>query len=233
MINPLPIALAVVLLVSALPAGEAAAQRTGTRMGQNANNRNIGEAMTIIANCIVARRPALARRWLALLPGSIEETALLDGQSDDFGVCASDDQLVISNRDIFYSPRRLRVPVALAMVRRGLPRAPAASPMAADSAPWFEPALNALPAGAAVDRGSLLAQDFGHCLSVTNWPGARALLGAREGSPEEARAFGSMRPILGACLPEGLTLEINPKSLREFVAEPFYHVLAAGERAGD
>jgi hypothetical protein len=130
-------------------------------------------------------------------------------------------------RELTYSPRRLRVPAALALVRRSLSHAPEQRPMPPNSEPWFVARLAALPPGSTIERGSLLAQEFGHCLVVGHWPQARALLAAREGSAAEESAFAALSPYLGACLPQGLRLEINPKSLREYIGEPFYHVLAA------
>jgi len=224
----LMLAAALLGLVSiALPA---AAQRTGTRMGRNATNtqRDANALILIIGNCLAQRRPELVRRWVNLLPGSREEMDLLDAQEGDFDVCIDDDQLIVGgDRLLTYSPRRLRIPAALAMVRRALPRAPAQSPVPASADPWFVAPLAALPAGSTIDRGSLLAQEFGHCLSVTDWPSSRALLAARADSPEEAGAFQALRPILGSCLPQGLRLEITPKSLREYLAEPFLHLLIA------
>lgn len=226
------VALVAALLASGLAEG-ASAQRTGTRMGRNAMNRqrDANTLIMILAECLAQRRPELARRWFALLPGSSEEGALLDAQEDDFDVCISDDQFIVGGgRELRYSPRRLRVPTALAMVRRSLSRAPEQSPVAANSEPWFVASLNAAAPGSTIDRGSVLAQEFGHCLAVTNWPQSRALLAAPEGSPEETSAFAALRPILADCLPQGLQLEITPKSLRDYIAEPFYHILAAAPR---
>ncbi len=229
-VRALMLAAALLGLVSiAVPAP---AQRTGTRMGRNATNtqRDANALILIIGNCLAQRRPELVRRWLNLLPGSREEAELLDAQEGDFDVCVDDDQLILGgDRLLTYSPRRLRVPTALAMVRRALPRAPAQSPVPAQADPWFAAPLAALPSGSTIDRGSLLAQEFGHCLAVTDWPSSRALLAARPDSQEEARAFQALSPILGSCLPQGLRLEITPKSLREYLAEPFYHLLAGAE----
>jgi len=227
--------LAAISLALAGFAADAHAQRTGTRMGRNATNtqRDANAVIVIIGNCLAQRRPGLVRRWFDLLPGSQEEHALLDSQEGDFDVCISDDQLILGGgRLLTYSPRRLRVPTALAMVQRALSRAPARSPVPASADPWFAAVLNSLPPGSTVDRGSLLAQEFGHCLAVTNWAAARDLLGARPGSPDETRAFQALTPILGRCLPQGLTLEITPKSVREYLAEPFYHLMVAAPAAG-
>ncbi|HEV2817505.1 MAG TPA: hypothetical protein VGW40_09845 [Allosphingosinicella sp.] len=229
------IAFAAAALVLAGAAPEAAAQRTGTRMGRNAMNtqRDAYTLLGIIGECLAQRRPELVRRWLNMLPGSREELALLDAQEGDFDVCASDDQFILGGgRELLYTPRRLRVPAALATVRRSIGRAPERSPLPADSDPWFVPALNALPSGSTIDRGSLLAQEFGHCVAVTDWANARALLAAREGSSQEGGAFEALRPVLAGCVPQGLRLEITPKALREYLAEPFYHVMTAAPGAG-
>jgi hypothetical protein len=227
-------ALAVLLILSFVAPSDAFAQRTGSRMGRNAVNgrRDAYTLIAIIGTCLAERRPALVRRWFGLLPGSREEAALLDSQGDDLGVCMSDDQLILGDgRILTYTPRRLRVSTALAMARRGLSDAPAQSPLSRDSDPWFVAPLASLASGSTIDRASILGQEFGHCLVVTDWASARALLAARDGSRDERSAFHALIPVLGGCLPQGMQIGADAKGVREFIAEPFYHAIASARPA--
>lgn len=230
-LRPLIVALLIISFVSPFPT---LAQRSGSRIGRNAVNgqRDAYTLIGIIGTCLAERRPQLVRRWFALLPGSREEAALLDSQEDDFAVCMSDDQLIVGDgRLLTYTPRRLRVSTALAMARRGLSDAPPQSPLPRDSDPWFVAPLAALTSGSTIDRGSILGQEFGHCLAVTDWASSRALLAARDGSRDERNAFQALTPILGDCLPQGLQIQADAKGVREFLAEPFYHVVASTRAA--
>jgi hypothetical protein len=225
--------LAAFLILSCVAPSGADAQRTGSRMGRNAVNgeRDAHTLIAIIGTCLAQRRPGLVQRWFNLLPGSREEAALLDAQEDDMGLCMNDDQLIVGDdRQLTYTPRRLRVAAALAMVRRNVSDAPAQSPLPRDSDPWFAAQLAALGSGSTIDRGAILGQEFGHCIAVTDWASSRALLAAREGSRDERAAFQALAPILGNCLPQGLQIEADAKGVREFLAEPFYHLMG-GPRA--
>jgi hypothetical protein len=218
-----------ILVFSFVAPSDAFAQRSGSRIGRNAVNgqRDAYTLIAIIGACLAERRPGLVRRWFDLLPGSREEAALLDSQEGDMGVCMSDDQFIVGDgRQLTYTPRRLRVSTALAMARRGLSDAPAQSPLPQDSDPWFAGRLAAMRSGT-IDRGSILGQEFGHCLAVTDWASSRALIAAREGSRDERGAFQALVPILGGCLPQGLQIQADAKGVREFLAEPFYHLMTS------
>ena len=226
------LALAALLICSFVAPTVALAQRTGSHLGRNAVNgrRDAYTLIGIIGTCLAERRPELVRRWFRLLPGSREEAALLDSQEDDLAICMSDDQLILGDgRILTYTPRRLRVSTAMAMARRGLSHAPAQSPAGPDTDPWFVAPLAGLASGSTIDRGSILGQEFGHCLAVTDWSGSRALLAARVGSREERTAFQGLVPILGSCLPQGMQIEADAKAVREFLAEPFYHLVASAQ----
>lgn len=224
-------ALKLVLAIGlAAGAGMAAAQRTGSRVGQDSrvgDPEHARQAVDIVAGCIAVRRPQLADRWLRLLPGSTEEHALLDSEAEDMGLCMEDPQLVLDGRELLYNPASMRRAVAVELARRRAGEAPEARPLGADSEPWFMAAVRTLPAGVLFDRNSLLVQDFGHCVATSEWRGTRALLRSAAGSPEEAAAVRTLTPHLGSCLPEGSTIQLTLATLRAAVAEPFLHILAA------
>ena len=231
--NTARLTLAALLVFSIVAPSDVYAQRSGSRIGRNAVNgqRDAYTLIAIIGSCLAERRPELVRRWFTLLPGTIEEAVLLDREEDDMAVCMSDDQLIVGDgRMLTYTPRRLRVSTALAMARRSLSDAPAQAPVSRDADPWFAASLAAMRSGS-IDRSSLLGQEFGHCLVVTDWTSSRALLAARDGSRDERNAFQSLVPILGNCLPQGMQIQADAKGVREFLAEPFWHLVASSRSA--
>ena len=130
--------LAALLIMSVVAPHAAFAQRSGSRIGRNAVNgrRDAHTLIAIIGTCLAERRPGLIRRWFSLLPGSREEAALLDAEEGDLAICMSDDQFIVGDdRMLTYTPRRLRVSAALAMVRRSLSEAPAQSLLPRESDP--------------------------------------------------------------------------------------------------
>lgn len=91
--RPVTLRAIAVLLTLLLAAAEAAAQRTGSRMGRTAEVGNTDDAelaLALIARCVAARRPDLVRRWLAILPGTREELDLINREREDLGLCLED-----------------------------------------------------------------------------------------------------------------------------------------------
>lgn len=218
-------AIALLLAASAAPA-----QRAGSHIGRTSqigSAEDARQAVQIVADCVAGRMTEWADRWLQSLPGSRDESTMFDRQRDNLSICMDNDRLVLDGRELGLYMQNLRRPLALALVKRRVGRAPEQSPMAADSNPWFMTALTALPQGAAVDRAALVIQDFGHCVVVSAWGPTRAFLGTTAESPEEAVAARLLRPHLGPCLTEGVTVAATPSNLRNVLAEPFLHVLAA------
>jgi hypothetical protein len=210
-------------------AGPAAAQRTGSRIGHDAESGNVQDAASAsetIANCVAGRRPEFVRRLLALLPGTKEEFALVHAEEGDLSICMEDPLLVMDGKELRVRPRALRLPVARAMIRRMLPRAPAQSPLPSESDPWFLPGLTSLPTGAAIDRSALGFQDFGHCVAVHSWPATLALLASEPDSTAQAAAVRRLLPVLGPCLSDDVKITITGANLRDVLAEPVYHILA-------
>jgi hypothetical protein len=213
------------LLFSA--AEEASSQRTGSRIGRNAQAGNVEDAelaLSMMAQCVAARRPAMVRSWLATLPGSEEERRFLHAQTEDLSLCMESNKLVLDGMALAFKPRTLRRPVALAMVERRLPQVPVQAPAAPGTEPWFVPRLANITAATPLDRGSLVLQDFGHCVALRAWQDVRSLFAAKLESAEEAVAVRRLTPALGPCLSEGVTINITRKNMRLILAEPFYHL---------
>jgi hypothetical protein len=208
-------------------AEDASSQRTGSRIGRDAQSGNVEDAelaMNIMAKCVATRRSDLARKWLATLPGSEEERTLLNSQTEDLGLCMDSNKLVMDGMEMAFRPRTLRRPVALAMVERRLAQLPVQAPVPPGTEPWFVQRLDKVTAATPLDRGSLILQDFGHCVSLSAWQDVRSLFAAKLASPEEAAAVRRLTPALGPCLAEGVTVNITRKNMRLILAEPFYHL---------
>ena len=227
----LGLALAAQLLCTA---GPASAQRTGSRIGRDAEIGNAEDAALLtqtIANCLADRRKDFVRRWFAKLPGSQDEFAFVKKEEGDLAICMEDKQLVSDGRELSFTPRSLRLPTARAMVARMVAEAPPQSPVPPDSDPWFLPLLSTLPAGAEVDRPGLGFQDFGHCVATRSWPATVALLASRPDSAEQAAAVRRLMPVLGPCLTEDIKITLTPANLRDVLAEPVYHILTGAPPA--
>jgi hypothetical protein len=219
-----------VALMFLLTVNEAVAQPTGSRFGRSAQAGNVDDAelaMALMARCIADRRPELVRRWLALLPGTREELALLRHDAPDFSFCLEDRNLIMDGRSLRFQPRAARRPVALAVLERRLSQAPAEAPLPADAEPWFVAPMAAMSAQMRLDRGSLVVQDFGHCVALRAWADTRALFATQANSAAESAAVRRLTPALGPCLTEGTNIRITHRNLRLILAEPFYHLMGA------
>lgn len=224
-------ALAALLLCTA---GPAAAQRTGTRIGRDAEVGNVRDAVALVqtvANCLADRRKDFVRRWFAKLPGTQDEFALVQKEEEDLAICMESDQLISDGRELRFTPGVLRLPTARAMVARMVAEAPPQSPMPPDSEPWFMPLLAGVATGADVDRAGLILQDFGHCVATRSWPATLALLASKPDSAEQAAAVRRLMPVLGPCLTADVNMTLTPANLRDVLAEPVYHILTAAPPA--
>ena len=211
-------------------AAPAEAQHTGTRLGKNVEKADLPKAMQIMAECTIKRREPMVRSWFNTLPGSVEEERIFDQELGDLGLCLDDRLLVVDGKTIEVKASMVRAPLALALARRGLRSNPAV-PAASRDAPWFALKLAGLTENAPVDRLSLGLQDFGHCVAVSDWANARALILSAEGSAEQGQAIDALLPALGPCLQNGIELKLTPTNLRRAVAEPMVHMLANADSA--
>jgi hypothetical protein len=206
----------------------ALAQRTGSRIGKNADAKDVGKLTQLLAECMVDRRSKMVRTWFDELPGTASEFKFIQRQEGDLSVCLDDDELVFAgSREMVFSPKSLRYPFALAYARKSL-REVEGEPngLNPDSSPWFMAPYAALPAGSEIDKVSLVLQDFGHCVASSNWQGSRAFLLSDAGSDQERAAVKALASSLGPCLQEGSEIKLTPQNLRVALAEPMVHILS-------
>jgi len=213
---------------------KAFAQNTGTRIGTNAKAKDVGKLTQLLAECVAERRPAMVRTWFNELPGTKAEGDYIERQEGDLSICLEDKHLVFAGvREMVYTPKSLRYPIAVAFARRSLSKTDAVpAGLNPDSTPWFAAPLAALPQGQDVDKLALAFQDYGHCVASMNWQGARALLLSEPNSPAEGAAIKMLMPTLGPCLDANAKLELTPHNLRIALAEPMLHILSASGNQG-
>lgn len=210
-------------------ASPAPAQWTGSRIGKNAVAKDVGKLTEILAECVVKRRPKMVQSWFGELPGTDAEADFIKRQEGDLDICLDDRELVFAgDREMVYTPRSLRYPVALAFARKSLHDVEATpSGLNPDSPAWFAARFAAMPAGTKVDTRSLVLQDFGHCVASVNWQGARALVLSKPGLTEERAAIDTLKPSLGPCLDHKSKIKLTPQNLRGALAEPMAQILMA------
>ncbi|QAY79007.1 hypothetical protein [Sphingosinicella sp. BN140058] len=201
------------------------AQRLGTRIGRDAEQKDGPVIIRQIADCVVARQPAFVRSWLGMLPGTAAERELITDMTEDMSTCLDSPALVMDGKQIGFKPRTLRRPVALALVRKEVKTADQQAP-AKDLSPWFAAAVAALPAGEKLDTTSIALQDFGHCIATSAWADTVALLASEPDSPAERGAIARLKPALGPCLTADVKLSLTIPTIREVVAEPVHHILS-------
>ena len=204
-----------------------AAQHTGTRIGRDATAKDGRVALDLIAKCLVERQPRFVREWLEFLPGTSEEHAHVRKMNEELNYCMSSDDVVLDGKQLRVRPIILRLPVARSMVfnllRQDTPRVAPTK----DTPAWYSTKLSSVAADAKFDSAMISLQDFGHCLAVSDWRGTQDLLTAEAGSPAEKQAITRLRPHLSPCLPQNVTLTLNAPNLRDVLAEPVYHIIAA------
>lgn len=223
--RPASASVSAAMIVFAAAPSALQAQTAGSRLAREGENRDGPVVMRLMSECFAARQPETIRRWFQMLPGSREERELLTRNEPELSTCMENDRVITAGKELRFKASLMRRPVAYALARRLIARAPAASPVPVDSEPWFLPQLKKPGAADQVDRASLALMDFGHCIATHQWSGAIALLGAGEGTPEESTAIDQLRPTLGPCLTANVQIKLTPANLREIVAEPDYHIL--------
>lgn len=175
------------------------------------------------AQCIVRRQPKFAEAWLAVLPGSPEEDAVIAASQKDFDACISKSRVVID--EVATSRSSLRGPVAEQLLERRSAKLPGTAPMPEDSSPWFSERVIAMPDGV-MDRGELRTELFAHCVALNQWPETIAFLGTERGGASEMAAMKLLKPALGECLTAGTTVGFKPPTLRPMLANAVYHLVS-------
>ena len=222
-------AVALLAAASALLAPSiASAQLTGTRIGKNAEVKDVAKLTQLMAECLAERRSKMVQTWLNELPGTKAESDYIQRQEGDMSICVQDDKLVFAgDREMVYTPSSLRYPIALAYARKRLREVQAVpAGLNPDGAPWFMQPFAALPAGTEVDTVALALQGFGHCVASSDWLGSRALVLSDPASAQEKTAVRVLAPKLAPCLQQDAKITLTPGNLRVALAEPMIHILA-------
>jgi hypothetical protein len=212
-------------------ATEASSQRTGSRIGKTAGVGDGRDALRLIADCVVGKRPNLTAQWLDVSPGSTQEGKLLDANNALFSDCMTSDRLVLDGMELKFKRSMLRRPIAASAIRLRL-RGKPTPPLPAVTAPWYESHALMVSAGSGVDSNALALQAFGHCVALARWDSSVALLKSQIDSREETAALAQIIPALGPCLPAKETIKVRRDMIRDILAEPVYHLLTAANGQG-
>jgi hypothetical protein len=81
------------------------------------------------------------------------------------------------------------------------------------------------------EQASLVLVSIGECVARADRAGLGRLFATPAGTPEERAAFVALVPSIGACVPQGSSLPIQPRSMRGYLAEGAYRVLSAAPPA--
>ena len=212
-------------------ATEASSQRTGSRIGKTAGAGDGRDALRLIADCVVGKRPNLTAQWLDVSPGSTQEGKLLDANNALFSDCMTSDRLVLDGMELKFKRSMLRRPIAASAIRLRL-RGKPMPPLPTVTAPWYESHALMVSAGSGVDSNALALQAFGHCVGLARWDSSVALLKSQIDSREETAALAQIIPALGPCLPAKETIKVRRDMIRDILAEPVYHLLTAADGQG-
>ena len=214
-----------VLIAALTIASVAPAQRLGTRIGKNAGVEDGRDAAQMMAECWAARQPAKAVRWMDIVPGSPDEQTKIFADLREFETCMHDDKLVLDDKSLRFKPPAMRRPVAIALAQDALRRRPI--PTTAPVLPtlaWFKGKMSS---SGGYDAAALSMQAFGQCVAIADWSHSIAMLRALPNSENEIAAFKALVPVLGPCIPEGERVTLTRPIVRQVLAEPVYHLMAA------
>jgi hypothetical protein len=73
-----------------------------------------------------------------------------------------------------------------------------------------------------------LSEDFGMCVARRDPVAVRQLIDAGVATTREAGLLGKLRPHLGPCVPQGLSLRLNPATIRSLSVVGLYRLLSTG-----
>lgn len=221
------------LMSVTLGATGADAQRTGSRIGRDANAKDGITGVRLIAECYYGRAPQHARSIMALLPGDAEERKIMAGDAGNLSACLDSNAVVFDGKQIGFQPRVLRGPLGAAMAKQLLKGGAKAPQPAPNTQPWFYDMVINRPADRLFDKSGLAIQEFGHCVAVARWEDSLALVKSDDGSAAEKAAVEAIIPALGGCLDAGNKIQITKRNLRDFIGEPVYHLLLATNAKSD
>jgi hypothetical protein len=168
------------------------------------------------AQCLIKRRGAFVRAWLATLPGTAAEKKAIRPAEQDFTACFPSWPLAYAST---WNHEGIRRGLVRELLQPRLSDLSDQPPPGLNRRAWYGPEqasdANAAPA--------LLANDLGFCLARSNWITTRALVRAQEGSAEEETALKAMVPHIAGCLPPGQKLRLDTDRLRSILVETVYH----------
>ena len=168
------------------------------------------------AACLIRVRPDVVRTWLCTLPGTVAEKRLIRSMEASFNTCFSSWPNAYAST---FHGEGIRRGLMREMLRPRLPGLPAEAPAGLTRAAWYPPEqAEDSNAGAAV-----LANDLGFCLARTDWPAARAVVLADEGSLDGTVALRRVLPLIAGCIPPGQKLSLDAARLRTILLETVDH----------
>ncbi|HEY0115520.1 MAG TPA: hypothetical protein VGB54_07345, partial [Allosphingosinicella sp.] len=83
----------------------------------------------------------------------------------------------------------------------------------------------------AESQAALVLVAIGECTARGNRAGLARLFGTAAGTPEERAAFVALAPAISACVPQGSSMALQPRSMRGYLAEGAYRVLSEAPAA--
>lgn len=164
------------------------------------------------ADCAVEQSGRLVEDLLRTLPGSPDERRAAHKLNTTFFACLGGDRRV-PDEDL----PGMRAALAVAMVVAGPERTPRGGE------PWYRSAAAGKAAYTAYDPHQLGVLEFGSCIMAAAPKETAALVHADPDSAAERQALDALRPMIGPCMTQGVTIHLNADGLRLVLAEPVYH----------
>jgi len=196
----LPAALLAAAMISSIPAASALAAPMGR------------EEVRATAECVVEQSRRQVEDLFRTLPGSEDERRATRKLNTTFFACLGGDRRVPD--EAFPG---MRAALAVAMVVTG----PATAPRG--GTPWYRSAAAGKAAYRAYDPRQLGVLEFGTCVMTAAPKDTAALVHADPDSAAERQALDALRPVIGPCMTQGVTIHLNADGLRLVLAEPLYH----------
>jgi len=185
--------------------------------GRLSENERVRTIVYDFANCVVRRSRTNVDRFLDYKADDSQGRAFIARMAAD--VCLRDGQLRMPISS-------LRGAIFRSIYLRDFANAP--------------PALSQIPPDFSTyvgDRNSekgfayLVLMEFAYCVARADLTNADNLVRAAVASSAEKDAIAALRPQLGSCLPQGLTVALNKEVIAGALAEALYREATAGQMA--
>lgn len=211
-------------LLAALLPGVVAAQQTGTRMGTVIPRTKPELVFNKMAECYVARYQRQAARFLDILPGTRQQDVEFSSMNGSLDLCLSQHNFVFEGQELQFEINRFHRGIGYFMVLANRETVPLSAPPAAASDPWFR--IKMVP-GHGADLAALGVEQFGHCVVKRNWPVARELVLAKDGSKQAKSAMNALQADMNACAAAGTQFKIDKRLVAHVVGDAIYHISVA------